>query len=503
MMRPGTRGSAGRRWRVRAAVLLTALLGLGSMAGAAAARTILISGVTLIDGTGAPARAGQDVLIADGRISAIGAGLKAPADAERVDGHGRYLLPGFIDSNVHATVYGNPARRDTSSRYADRNEALALEFAQRQLRAGVTTIRDSYGVLPPLLAVRDRIARGEAVGARMLVAGNILGWGGPFSLTYSLTDDRDLTLFQEQWNDILAQGMGEELMDMTPEELRVAVGTYLDRGVDFLKYGGTSHFFTPSLIGFSPRQQRVIVEEAHKRGRIAETHATSPEGLRIAVEAGIDLIQHPEILTRLYPDDLLALILKKGTLCAIRANMVTGPARQRHLAQRASALTRIAAMPPALSSTEARRRAVLRGDNAEIERRNAERLVAAGCPVTIATDNYLGDAPEFRRSVKPPEQEPGEGSLLAIEGLVELGMTPMQAIVSATRNGARAAGRLADLGTVEKGKIADLILLGADPLADIRNIRRLERVFAGGRDIDIKALPQTRLFVVEGTGQPN
>lgn len=464
-----------------------------------AAETLLIRDVTVIDGTGAAAQPGRNVLIVDGRIAAVASKLQKPAEAREIDGRGRYLLPGFIDSNVHATVYGNPARRDTSSRYADHNEELALEFSQRQLRAGVTTIRDSYGVLPPLMKVRDRIDRGEAVGARMLVAGNILGWGGPFSLTYSLTGDRDLTLFQEQWNDMLAQGMGEELMDMTPDELRAAVAAYLERGVDFLKYGGTSHFMMPSLIGFSPRQQKVIVEEAHKRGKMAETHATSSEGLRLAVEAGIDLIQHPEILSRDYPDDLVALILSRGTLCAMRSNMVTGAVRQKQIAKRAKAEADIAQMPKALTSTELRRRAALRGDDAEVERRNAERLVAAGCPVTIATDNYLGDAPEFRRSAKSPEQEPGEGSLLAIEGLVELGMTPMQAIVAATRNGARAAGRLKDLGTVEKGKIADLLLLDADPLADIHNIRRLGQLFVGGREVDLKTLPQTRLFVVEPT----
>lgn len=132
---------------VRALLLSGAALGL-FRPDIVAAETIWIRDVTVIDGTGAVAKAGQDVLVADGRIAAIGAKLTAPPSARQVDGRGRYLLPGFIDSNVHATVYGNPARRDTSSRYADRNEELALEFAQRQLRAGVTTMRDSYGVLP-------------------------------------------------------------------------------------------------------------------------------------------------------------------------------------------------------------------------------------------------------------------------------------------------------------------------------------------------------------------
>lgn len=96
--------------------------------------------------------------------------------------------------------------------------------------------------------------------------------------------ESDLTLFQAQWNDWIAQGVGEEMMDMGPEEGRTAINRYPDKGPDFIKDGGSSHFRTPSLIGFSPRVQKVIVEESHKRGRIAETHATSPEALRMSVE---------------------------------------------------------------------------------------------------------------------------------------------------------------------------------------------------------------------------
>jgi imidazolonepropionase-like amidohydrolase len=465
----------------------------------AADSPIAITNVTLIDGTGHAARPSTTVVIENGHIKAIGGENIVPKDAALIDGTGHFLVPGFIDSNVHGTVYGNPNRRDTSVKYADRNEELALEFAQRELKAGVTTIRDSYGVLPPLLKVRDQIAKGEVVGARMQVAGNILGWGGPFSLTYSLTKESDLSLFQEQWNDALAQGMGEELLDLTPAELRVAIDAYLDRGVDFLKYGGTSHFMMPSLIGFSPRQQKVIVDEAHKRGRHAETHATSSESLRIAVEAGIDLIQHPELMSRDDPDDLIALIIQRNPLCAMRANMVTGEVRKRQIAKRAEAESKVAKLPSATTSAERHRRAELLDDNAEVQRRNAERLIKAGCRVTIATDSYLGDAPEFRRTPKTPEQEPGEGSLLAIEGLVELGMTPMQALVAATRNGGAATG-IKNLGTIEPGNIADVLLLAADPLADIRNIRKLDKVIANGRVIDIAKLPEHPLFVVQALG---
>lgn len=460
----------------------------------AAADSIAITDVTVIDGTGAPPRRGMTVLVDDGRIAALGRDVDLPADARRIDGRGKFLLPGFIDSNVHATIYGNASRRETVVKYGEHNEHLALEFAQRQLKFGVTTVRDSYGALDPLVAVRDRINAGEAIGARLLVAGNIVGWGGPFSLTFSLMPEADLTLFQAQWNDQIAQGVGEELMDMTPEEVRVAINAYLDKGPDFIKYGGTSHFFQPSLITFSPRVQKVIVDETHRRGLIAETHATSPEALRLAVEAGIDLIQHPEILTRPYPDDLVDLIVERDVICALRSNTLAGEPWRAHQAMRQQADESLRDAPPPRTSAERRERERLRGLAYELERSNAQKLIARGCRVTIATDNYQGRAPEFRREPKPETHEAGTGSILAIEGLVELGMSEMDAIVAATRNGAIAAGMLDRIGTIETGKEADLVLLAADPLQDIAHIRRLDSVIARGRIVDPATLPEQVLF---------
>jgi imidazolonepropionase-like amidohydrolase len=457
--------------------------------------SLTIGNVTLIDGTGAGPRPHVSVRVENGRIVDISRSTGAPASGSaQIDGTGRYLVPGFFDNNAHLTVYGQPSRRDTSAKYGDRNEELALEFAQRTLKAGVTTLVDSYGVLPPSIVVRDKINSGELVGSRLLLAGNILGWGGPFSITFSLTKDADLSLFQEKWDDLLAQGMGEELMDMTPEELRVAMNGYLDKGVDVIKYGGTSHFMRPSLIGFSPRQQAVIVSETHKRGKPVQTHATSSEGLRLAVEAGIDLIQHPEMMSRDLPEDLIRLIVSKGLFCGMRANLITGAAWQHHVSQRAEAEARIAKMPPAATSAEEWRRNDLEQDTVDIQRRNAVRLIAAGCKVTPATDSYLGDAPEFRRTLKTEELEPGSGTVRAIEGFVELGMTPMQAIVAATANGAGAALRSRDLGTIGKGKVADLILLDADPLSDIRNIEKISAVIAQGRRVDLDSLPEHPVF---------
>jgi imidazolonepropionase-like amidohydrolase len=115
--------------------------------------------------------------------------------------------------------------------------------------------------------------------------------------------------------------------------------------------------------------------------------------------------------------------------------------------------------------------------------------------VTPATDSYLGDAPEFRRTAKTAELEPGSGTILAIEGFVELGMSPMQAIVAATKNGAAAALEARDLGTIENGKSADLVLLDGDPLADIHNIEKISAVIAQGRQVELGSLPEHPLFL--------
>src|SRR2546421_10055806 len=112
---------------------------------------------------------------------------------------------------------------------------------------------------------------------------------------------------------------------MTPTELAKGFDVYLDQGPDFIKYGGTSHFAEPTFIGFSLEAQKVIVERAHARGKAAETHATSAEGLRLAIAAGIDLIQHPELLDgRELPDDMVATIRDRRIICSVLASTITG-----------------------------------------------------------------------------------------------------------------------------------------------------------------------------------
>lgn len=460
---------------------------------------IAIVGATVIDGNGGPPLADATVVVAGGRITAIGrrADTPVPAGARRIDGRNRFLTPGFVDTNVHVSLYSGI---ESLVRYQDRFTDLVLEHAQLHLKHGITTVRDSYGMLGPLVEARDRIARGEAVGPRLLVAGNIVGWGGPWSFTWSGVKPQGLGLFQEQMNDAITRGSGEELLELSPDSLRAAINAYLDLGPDFIKFGGTSHFGGPVMIGFSERAQQVIVEETHRRGRFAETHSTTSEGLRMSLLAGVDAVQHPEVLPEIIPDELVTLFRERGVFCSMLTNTMTGKPWQEYEKRREADQKRRA---DAAGDTAARidrqkTSAELRAEEPDrgmaIRRENAQRLIRGGCPATIGTDNYLGQAPEFRRTLKPENQNAGIGSIIAIEGLVELGMTPGEAIVAATRNGARAAQLGDRLGTLEAGRIADILMFDADPLADIRNIRKLAMVMKDGRVIDHEKLPDRPVF---------
>jgi imidazolonepropionase-like amidohydrolase len=484
----------------RAFIALCSLTLSGSLAAQAARpatteSTIAIVGATIIDGNGGAPVPNGTILVHGKTIAAIGprASVQVPKGATVIEANGKWMTPGFVDTNVHVSIYSG---LENFARYEDRFPDIAVEAAQMHLKVGVTTIRDSYGMLQPLVAARDRISRGEAIGPRMYVAGNIVGWGGPWSLTFTGRPPENLGLLQEQMNDAITQGAGEELVHMEPDSLRAAINRYLDKGPDFLKYGGTSHFGGPIQIGFSERAQQVIVDAVHARGKVAETHSTTPEGLRMSLLAGVDLVQHPEVLDVPMSDELVHLMVDRKVVCSMLTNTITGKPWADYAKRRTREdSTRAARADSAksLGAQRARTSAELKRDQGDrgmdIRRQNAQRLIKDGCIISVSTDNYLGLAPEFRRDPKPDWQDAGTGTLASIEGLVELGMTPMQALVAATKNGAIASKALAQYGTLEQGKSADLLLLDANPLDDIKNIRKLSFVMKEGQVIEIAKLP--------------
>jgi imidazolonepropionase-like amidohydrolase len=476
---------------------------------------IALVGATVIDGNGGPPLRDAVVVIEGQEIAAVGSrrSVTVPKGARVIDAIGRFVTPGFIDTNVHVGPIGDVT---TLARYWDRFEDVVLQAAQLHLKHGVTTIRDSYGPLPPLIAVRDAISRGAEPGPRMLVAGNIVGWGGPYSDTFSRTKESGLDLFQEQVNDLFTQGTGEDLLHMTPDELRAAINAYLNKGPDFIKYGGTWHINYPTLIAFSPRAQKVIVEETQRRGRVVEVHSTTLEGLWMSIMAGIDLIQHPEVVGhREITDELVSLIVERKVICSMLPNKYTGRVWQEHLdnlkkrEERTSSAAakgsrdRTARRLAPRTTAEIRREQEESGvkqdgthllPNLEMRRINGKKLIEHGAIISVGADNVVGAAPEFRRTEKSQHLDPGLGTLLAIEGLVELGMSPMQAIVAATKHGALAAKMLNKLGTIEVGKWADLLLLADNPLDQISNIRKLELVIKNGKLIDRERLPTREAF---------
>ena len=192
------------------------------------------------------------------------------------------------------------------ARYEGRFEELIAEAAQVGLANGLTTMFDSWGPLKPLLTVRDRIAKGEIPGSRLYVAGNIIGLTGPFGRDFNGEGETKVSKpFRERIDQLWEEGTGPELMWMTPDSLRLAIRAYAARRMDFLKYAVSGHPQMEMLM-FSPEQQRVIVEEAHQAGIVVQTHTTSVESVRQAVEAGVDLMQHCSITksTRSGPSNL-------------------------------------------------------------------------------------------------------------------------------------------------------------------------------------------------------
>jgi len=476
----------------RSAVCSAAFLGilLSAVAGQPSAKrgappapqgvTLAIVGATLIDGTGRPPLEDGTILIEGERIVAVGPGkdLAVPRGARVVRASGKFVIPGLMDSNVHLVAQRTV---DYLARYEGEFEALIEEAAQVALIHGVTSVFDTWGPLQPLLNVRDAIREGRIKGSRVFVAGNCIGMSGPLGPDMNAPDAvRTVSpAFTRRINRIWEENVGPDLAYMTPDQVRREVRAYAARGVDFLKYASSSHLDSRFLV-FSEATQRAIVEEGHRAGLTVQAHTTTNESLRLAVEAGVDLVTHADD-TGVQPvaEETIAVLAKKKIPCGIIPKT----------ARRWSVEIDGRAGGPGAASD----RRLL-----EMRRRNQMTLIDAGVPILLNTDGGLRH-PDYLAQVDPAHWVDfgaiiGEGYFRGCQGMAEMGVPAMDIICAGTRNIAAAYGMLKDLGTLEKGKYADLVILDADPLLDIRNLRKISSVVKNGEIVDRQTLPAKKIL---------
>lgn len=455
-------------------------------------------GATVIDGTGrAPVENGV-VLTEGGRICAVGPAQETPvpADALIIDYRGKYLLPGLMDGNVHLVPWPSWTYIEFLARYEDRFQEVAVEAAQLALAKGFTTVFDSMGPLDALLAARDRIGSGAAEGARVFVAGGIVGFRAVFTTTASITSASQA--FQNRINDRFEAGAGPELSWKTPKQIYEQMTRYAESGVDFIKYGATgdgvplnSEIGQAAVLRFSPDQQRAIVEAAHDAGLAVQTHTTSAESLHIAVEVGNDAGQHASMTgpSRLY-EHTIALMLDRGYVCGTQ----WGP-----LTEAQHCIVRHRNFHHSDEYNGA--------PGADFSLENAVRLIDAGVPQMLSTDAGTID-PDVAKDrhqwggLGGAASLIGEAQFLNMQAMADRGMSPMQIVQAATINVATAYGVHDSLGTLKVGKVADLLALDRDPLQNVQNMRSVCAVVKDGRVVDLDKLPSARLLTAPAAQDP-
>jgi hypothetical protein len=400
-----------------------------------AAEPILIRNVRIIDGTGAGATSPKDILIEGGRIRQIGvAGSLSAPSSRTLDAAGRFAIPGLIE--LHAHVY-------------------LPHLLPGVLYFGVTTVRDQGSAIGPLVAYADAIAAGVLLGPR-------ISYGG--------------FQYYSDWGFDEDQGRGVE-----PE----ADSAHLKRSVALAQAFGAQHIKTRTFRRWDINAR--MIGEAHRRGMRATGHCAH---LLPLVAAGMDAKEHiGSCSTRgsndiflsdmtVY-DDVIQLFRAAGIAVVPTISYFAFAARLNEQPRMLDKDTELAAFLMPLDSTNwmIRMNAQQRMQWARAAQQGRESTAKyAQAGVTIGTGTDIWEVPTAVH--------------MELEELVAAGLSPAQAIHAATAAAAKILGAHTDLGTIEPGKWADLILLDANPLVDIRNTRKISQVVQSGRVVDRAALLQ-------------
>jgi imidazolonepropionase-like amidohydrolase len=427
------------RWNAAALAVGAALC--SSVAGAQAPApqpVTVIKAARIFDGRSDGAVAGGVVIVEGSKIREAGAGLAVPAGAAVVDLGDATLLPGFIDSHQHLTFeagddYVYTFFEDLRRTVAE-NALRAGTFARKLLEAGFTTVRNVGAYNDEDVGLRNAIARGYAVGPRLVVSRYPLGATGGHCDQTGFPPNK----LGPEWGPERGKLAG-------PAEARQAVRLQVKYGADVIKMcvsgGVLSLGDEVSVPQMTDEEIAAAVDEAHRLGKKTAAHAHGDLAARAAVKAGIDSIEHGSFLT----DETLALMKAKGTYLVptlLVGEWITRPERK---------------LPPNIAA-KAKAAVSARSDM-------FHRALKAGVKIAFGTDaafSYGIQAQEFAL-------------------LTDLGMTPAAALKSAGPAAADLLGLSSQIGTLEKGKEADIVAVPGDPLGDIHATEKVSFVMKGGK----------------------
>ncbi len=418
-----------------ALVLLLPLARLGATPAAPPAppRIVAVRAGRLIDGRGGAPVANAVILIEGDRITAVGSDLPIPTGAEIVDLSGKTVLPGLIDCHTHITQQSGDYYEDLFRRSPIDLAIVAHVYARRTLEAGFTTIRDVGSSEFIDVALRNAIDRGEVVGPRMQVATLAVGSTGGHN---------DLSGFSPYLHFDHFKGIADG-----PEEIRKLVRFEVKNGADLIKVMATAGVLSEEAsVGapqYSQEEMNAVVSEASMWGKKVAAHAHGTEGIKRAARAGVASIEHGGLID----EEGVRLLKEKGIY------LVPDIYTDEYILAEAGNL----GLPPKMIEKEKELR--------KHQLANWKRAIAAGVKLAFGTD----------AGVYPHGQNARQ-----FHSLLELGLTPAQAIQMATANAADLLGWSDRVGSVAPGRYADLIAVDGDPLRDITELERVRFVMKGG-----------------------
>ncbi|MDE3155739.1 MAG: amidohydrolase family protein [Acidobacteriota bacterium] len=399
-----------------------------------------VHNATLIDGHGGPPVKDAAVLIENETIRAAGprAQVARPAgDVTDVDARGGFILPGLIDTHVHL-MFENPNFLGMLNEPPSLAYYKAIGSMRRTIEAGVTTVRDAGGTD---LGMKMAVERGLVEGPRMQISITILTITGGHA---------DFTM--RAGVNIVTQSTFAAACD-GPDEVRKKVREVLRAGADVIKVCSTGGVLSPTddpnFTQFTPEELDVIVQEGRYRRNVpVMAHAQGTEGIKNAIRAGVRSIEHGIYLD----DEAIELMIERGTFLV---PTLVAPIGVLEAAERTGSMPDYAVR----KSREA----------LEAHRASIAKAYQAGVKIAMGTD--AGVVPH--------------GTNLRELGLMcDVGMTPMDALTATTKVAAECLGWQDRVGTVEAGKLADLVISRTDPIKDIRSLEQVENVavvMKGGR----------------------